>query len=288
MSTRIACILCALAATTPLQARTFDVFPGPGTPLQDGINGAATGDTVRANAGTYTESVLIDRGVKLVGRSAVIEAGCDRPAAIEVASGGVDVRSLTVHGGETYTILVVGRDHIRVKAVHLLPRATGGSCAPARFGVYVSASTNVDVVQTDATDAGTGDVYADSAFYVDSIGADARVRLARVFTNLRNARGIVVNDSTGTLIDHFAVLLAHDDVVNSDTGILLSNTDGIDVNHNGVSGSSAVGIDVDSGSDRNFLKANVSETNALDVRDQGTNNCWTQTTFKTGSVPGCP
>ena len=53
----IAVAILALQAA-PASARRIVVVPGPGTPLQDGIDLAGPGDTVRVSPGRHTTGML--------------------------------------------------------------------------------------------------------------------------------------------------------------------------------------------------------------------------------------
>jgi nitrous oxidase accessory protein NosD len=46
---------------------TVVVPPGPGTPIQDAINAAAPGETIRLTLGAYGENLVIDKALKARG-----------------------------------------------------------------------------------------------------------------------------------------------------------------------------------------------------------------------------
>lgn len=65
----------ALPMATPVSAATIDVYPGPGTPIQDAVDAALPGDTIIVHAGTYNETVTIrsdDYDLTLEGKGAII------------------------------------------------------------------------------------------------------------------------------------------------------------------------------------------------------------------------
>ena len=49
----------SLVMAAPVSAATIDVYPGSGTPIQDAIDAALSGDTIKVHSGTYTEQVTI-------------------------------------------------------------------------------------------------------------------------------------------------------------------------------------------------------------------------------------
>src|SRR5690349_25168576 len=62
----------AVAATTlgllqTARGATFVGSPGPGTPVQDAIDAASPGDTIRLMLGSYPEQLAIDKRISLVG-----------------------------------------------------------------------------------------------------------------------------------------------------------------------------------------------------------------------------
>jgi hypothetical protein len=46
---------------------TIQVVPGPGTPLQDAIDAASAGDTIKLAGGGYPESIVITKPLRLRG-----------------------------------------------------------------------------------------------------------------------------------------------------------------------------------------------------------------------------
>ena len=74
---------CAIAATLLLLGSTAHagvivVLPGPGTPLQDAIDAASPGDTLRLGGGIFSGAVVIDKPsgtLHLVGTSRTDSGG---------------------------------------------------------------------------------------------------------------------------------------------------------------------------------------------------------------------
>ena len=66
MRTFFGLVVLALVATAARGA-TIIVPPGPGTPVQDAINAANPGDTIRLTNASYPEHLQITKAVKLRG-----------------------------------------------------------------------------------------------------------------------------------------------------------------------------------------------------------------------------
>jgi len=56
----LACVA-PLAVASSAGASVFNVSPGPGTPLQDAIDAASPGDTIRLANGVFHEAIEIDK-----------------------------------------------------------------------------------------------------------------------------------------------------------------------------------------------------------------------------------
>jgi nitrous oxidase accessory protein len=64
----MALVLITLSAPTA-SAATWDVYPGPGTPIQDAIDDASAGDTILVHAGLYNEKITVDKTLSIIGDS---------------------------------------------------------------------------------------------------------------------------------------------------------------------------------------------------------------------------
>jgi nitrous oxidase accessory protein len=62
--------LVLITMSTPnASAATWDVYPGPGTPLQDAIDDASAGDTILVHAGLYQEIIQVGKTLTIIGDS---------------------------------------------------------------------------------------------------------------------------------------------------------------------------------------------------------------------------
>ncbi|MEV8467503.1 nitrous oxide reductase family maturation protein NosD [Fluviibacterium sp. DFM31] len=82
---------------TPLFAAEWDVPVQPGA-IAETLNRAAEGDTLRLRPGTYTETVVLDRPVRLEGQAGTVIDGQGQGSVITVTAPGVYVGGLKVVG----------------------------------------------------------------------------------------------------------------------------------------------------------------------------------------------
>src|SRR5262245_52206766 len=93
----VACSAVLMMATVSSAATIF-VVPGPGTPVQDAIDAASPGDTIRLAGGDYPEKIVITKALRL--------RGVARPT---------DATQTRIDGGcTTGTVLAVAADDVRV------------------------------------------------------------------------------------------------------------------------------------------------------------------------------
>ncbi|MGD2072782.1 MAG: right-handed parallel beta-helix repeat-containing protein [Candidatus Thorarchaeota archaeon] len=57
----VVCGCLVLLLWNPVGATTHHVYPGPGTPIQDAINGASPGDTIIVHPGTYFDNITLSK-----------------------------------------------------------------------------------------------------------------------------------------------------------------------------------------------------------------------------------
>ncbi len=299
---RFAVVVLAMIHTVPAVARTFLVSPGPGTPLQDTIDAAAPGDTIRLADGTFNEVIVVDKALKLRGPrkiglvAAWIDAGCAASAALTITADNVTVKSVNVTRGSFYTVDVQGRDRVLLKDM-AVTEVGGLGCGAVEYGINVFDSTNVRIDSCDVL----GDVngytgvagYHDAGIYIGGIPSEGNVRVNDAFVVGSN-RGIILEDSTDIPGGKETVRVKKSSLSSNDTGIFVHNSDGMIIDRNFTNDSRgstpAVSIELDGTSDDNLIRANEFTDAAVDVIDNGASNCWQANFAETGTVPtgGCP
>lgn len=277
-------LLVMLALGGEATAKTIVVVEGPGTPLQDAIDAAAPGDTIRLAPGSFfLESIVVDKPLKVRANGAAIVAGCAATAAVTIAASDVKLSGGYVTGGTFFEVDVQNQDRVIIKDVGF-----GPTCPGVEYGINVYQCTEVKVQRNELHFGSSQTIYADAFIYIGGIPAEARVRVERNFSNVANGRGIIVEDSTDTPGGRFGVRVKSNRLLYGGTGILLANTDGAEVRNNFVNLFTGAGIEADASSDGNLIQSNRIGDNSPDVLDAGTGNCWRRNVFTTGSVAPCP
>ena len=275
-----------LFGTCVANAATISVVPGPGTPVQDAIDAAQPGDTVRLAGGPYPEMVVVTKPLTLTGppttyldddpAAAVIVPGCGAAqTAITVAADGVKIRDLRVVSFSHVGIDVQGRDRVQLQRV-----LVHTDCPGALYGVSVVASTRVKINRC-WIDATVG--FPSVALHLGGIAERGGVRVTASVT-ARHTYGMLIESCAARSVS----VKGSAANFNNLTGIALQGTDGIEIKNNQVVDNPSFGIFVDANSDGNRISGNDIEGSASDVSDAGTGNCWKKNQYTTGSVPSCP
>jgi len=269
-----------LLSAVPASARRIVVVPGPGTPLQDGIDAALPGDTVRVGPGTYFEAVTIDKPLKVYGRKAVIDAGCGVLTAVQVAADAVTLRTLEVRGGNFYGIDATGRDRTVVDRLKVVP-----TCVGVEYGINVFQGTNMRIRGNVIEDPNG---FGDAAIYIGGTPPDADLRVERNVLHAPNDRGIMIEDSLDNPGKPVGVRVRKNEITGAGVGIYVFGSNGVEILSNVVNAGTAAGILLTLNSSGNFVTGNRLAGNNPDVVDAGTNNCWRHNVYATGGpVPGC-
>ncbi len=142
------------------------------TSITDAINQAADGETVEVCPGTYTENLLIDTNIRVVGRQnsgRVIIQG-DGSDAVILATDGVTLERMTIEGGGGFDaggqtagggVMMLGGGTLDMKNVVLR-----GNYADLGGGIYAEGPAlleNVTFNQNDAAQIGGGAIFVDDS-----------------------------------------------------------------------------------------------------------------------------
>ena len=277
----LAVLLCAPLA----HGRTVDVPPGPGTPVQDAIDAASPGDTIRLSLGAYPEHLVITKPIKLRG----------------VASASVDPYATTRIGGcgsTTAPTIGIYADRVQLRAIEVLSDHMGG------VQIYGDRIKLVDVFVGSACEVFSAPridiefstyvtltkVWASSP-PVEHVPAGIRIANVQQQARIRVSKSIAGGNDVGILLENAgprSVRVYSSHVNFNDQGIVLRGTSGAVVHDNDLVDNVSVGIGLDAASSQNAIVRNRISGSATDVVDDGTSNCWRNNTFTTGSVPSCP
>ncbi len=268
-------------------ATTVVVPPGPGTPVQDAIDAAAPGDTIRLTLGSYPENLLITKSIKLRGvRSTSVDphgttlltGTCVGGPRLVIAADSVQVRGIEIVGSSGGGVQIDG--HTRVKLTDVFASAhCGGESAAS---VDVVNSTRVTLKKVWASGRNEAPV-PQPGIRIANTPQEGRIR---VQTSI--AAGYIVGmalEDDGPL----SVRLSAGYANFNDRGILLTNTNRAVIDHmRQIIDNTTSGIELDALSSGNTITQNTISGSVNDVVDNGTANCWRNNTYTTGSVPPCP
>ncbi len=276
-----------LASAGPALSITIVVPPGPGTPVQDAIDAASPGDTIRLTLGAYSEgNLVITKALKLRGvRSSSTQAEkttafappCGSGPVLTIAADGVSVRGIWFVGAPEGALRIVGSNDVRLRDLSVSANCPT-TTAPA---IDIEASTRVTADKIGAIGAFTQD---------PPIG----IRIADTPPNgrVRVRTAIAAHYAIGVLLDgngDGSVLFGSGYVNFNDRGIVVRDTAGAAILRNRqVRSNTITGIEIEAGSTGNVVVGNQIAGSALDVVDAGSGNCWQKNTFTTGVDPGCP
>jgi nitrous oxidase accessory protein len=275
-------LLVGLFAATA-SAAVIDVYPGPGTPLQDAIDGASPGDAIRVHDGDYFENISIDKPLRIRGidtyvgniPNVSIRGDCGSSSAIAVNADDVSITNVYVFGGALHAIDITGRDRVVLRASWVQPAYP--SCGTESGLVNVFQSNRVRLVGN----------HMSSGIGIRIGGTPVGAKVLAAGNNVgSNAVGIIVDDSPlGS-----NVLVRGNLLQNNTDGILLDNAHGARIVRNRVAGSFNNGIWANATSTKNGIFRNqIQYSGNLDVVDDSNDNCWVGNIFGTGTpnTNGC-
>lgn len=279
-------VLLLLGPARVTTATTVVVPPGPGTPVQDAIDAAAPGDTIRLTLGVYVEHLVISKSLKLRGVRSTstkpndttdLYGSCAAGPVITIAADGVQVRGILIERDSEGGIDVVGRTNVKLKDVFVASNCASET-APA---INVAQSTHVTMNHVWPAGLGVRPV-GPAGIRIADAPAKGRVRLATSIAGGYDVGVLLENDGPAS------VTVSSSYINGSDKGIVLENTSGASIVHNRQIINTTTGIEIDATSTDNLISGNHISGSVTDVVDNGTGNCWRNNTYTTGSVPPCP
>ena len=273
-----------LVATTAT-AGSILVPPGPGTPVQDAIDAAAPGDTIRLVIGSYPEHITITKPLRIQGATSLapqyadtthFEGLCGAGPVITVASDDVKVVDVAIGSDAEGAVQVHGRNNVKLKRLFAL-----SNCDPVTQPAYdVAQSTRVRLQRVWAAGFGLRPV-GPAGIRVADTPALGKVRVQRVISGGYDVGLLLQNNGDSS------VIVSSSHLNYSEKGLVLQGTSHALIAHNRLFVNTDVGIEIEAGSNDNVLAGNTIDDSITDVLDNGTGNCWRNTTYTTGSVPNC-
>jgi parallel beta-helix repeat protein len=263
---------------------TFVVPPGPGTPVQDAIDAASPGDTIRLTLGSYPEHLVIEKRLNLFGvRSASpdpnvtsVGGGCTGGGpTISIFGDGVQLRRVQVLSDNAGGIRVVGT-HVNLNDVFV------GSPCEVVSAPRVNVESGNRVTLTRVWAVGTPTKNVPAGIRIADIVPDGRVRVRKASAGHDDIGILLENDGARS------VRITSSNANFNVRGIVLRGTSGVQVDHNRLIDNSTSGIEIEATSSGNSVIGNAASGSTNDVADYGTANCWHNNKFTTGSVPPCP
>jgi len=287
---RVAIVLAvAVSTVVPLatvRGATFVVSPGPGTPVQDAIDAASPGDTIRLMLGSYPEQLVIDKRISLVGVRSASPNPSDTTSvgtgqcigsdpAIWILANGVRLRRVEVVGGDGGGIRAIG------SLLNLTDVFVRSPCEVVN-APFVNVESSNRVTLSKVWARGTATEHAPAGIRIADTVQDGRVRIRKASASGNDIGILLENDAARS------VLVASGDVNFNSRGIVLRGTTGVSVDRNSLIGNSTSGIEIEATSSGNLVTRNAVSGSTNDVVDYGSANCWRRNTFTTGSVSPCP
>jgi parallel beta-helix repeat protein len=258
----------------PAGRAVIEVFPGPNA-VTTALAQANPGDVLNIHAGTYPEHVSIhttNLTLRAAGDGEVtIDGTCSTPTTVDVQAAGTTLRGLRVIGAGQNAAIEI--NFWRVATGQVIDSVVEDTCGNAEYGINVFGSQTIRVIGNSATG------FGDAGIYIGFITSTQRGPLVQDNESFGNVRGVIVENSEGGQI-RVAGNDIHD---NQTTGIWVTNSDRVRVDHNTVMDNGDSGIELDPFADRNLIRGNTALGHVFDlVNSGGTNgNCWLDNDYVT-------
>jgi len=261
-------------AATAGTRKVIDVFPGPHA-IADALAKAHAGDTLAIHTGTYTGGVNIKvKAVTL--RSAgdgpvTLDGQCTANSTIEVKADDVMLQGpMTIQGGGFFEV-----DVKTFTGAHITGLTVVESGCDAEYGINVFQSGPILIDHNIASGFGDSGIYVGGI--TDTGSGHILVAHNEVFGS---SSGIILENSFGPNVNMVVgPNNLHDNTV---AGIYVTNTDGVIIKRNTTRRDGTYGIELDAESDTNVVRGNTAKGNQFDLANLGgTGNCFKNNVFTT-------
>lgn len=274
-------VLLVFVGRSNLAGAVTVVDPGVGT-LQAAIDAASPGDALLLDDGTYVGPVVVDKPLRITCIGVCeIDANCEAPIALDIASDRVLIRSVdprgvlsVMHGTDTQ-IRIANHTKVELRTRIGALKTFLDSCGTERVGIEVSGtSSKVKLLDVRTL------FLQGPGLLLSGLAPRAGVKVV-FFGGTENGAGIVVeNSAVGSKRGASGITIDKATLVDNDVGIQVVGTDGLRVTRanfvTSVDHPGLIGITLDASSNRNVLSKSDwndrSGTGTSEI-DAGTGNC---------------
>lgn len=269
-------------ALAPAFARAATVVPpGTGT-LQAAVDAATPGGVLVMTGGSYVGPVVVDKPLAIVcATSCLIDANCEAPVALDIASDRVVVRSvgrrdsnIQVFRGTDTQIRVANHSHVDLRRTHGF-KLFFNSCGTEQVGIEVSGTSSKVRVRETLT---PNNPHA--GILLSGLSARSKVQVTGGY-NADSAVGVLIeNSAVGSARGKSRITVDKTTFVDNAVGIAVVGSDGLRLAKNVFIANTQmvgpVGITLDADSDGNVVSKSRWEDRSgtgTSETDAGTGNC---------------
>jgi parallel beta-helix repeat protein len=224
----------ALMTVPSVEGATI-VVPDDYTTIQDAIDNANASDTIRVHAGNYSENLVINTQVEIIGNGTtetVIQTSS--PTAVDINADGTNLSKIKIDGGGTSGVYIKGENctiedinvtgssrGLRTNGAHWLYIGNSTFTGNSDFGMIIHLSNNVTIYGCEVTNNAF-----DDGIQINSGQSD--ITISHTLVDSNGFMGIEFLGNSDIRVDNCTI------TNNFDTGIWIELSQGIDIHDNDV------------------------------------------------------
>ena len=210
--------------------------------IQEAIDAASAGDTIKISSGTFTENIVVDKKLRIRGKSKTrIVAADNGEPAVTIAADNVELKRLDIRGG---SFGVASDNASNLRLLSLKVRDANAD------GIFLRQADNALLSKCRSFDNGGNGIFLE----INSPGAVSVIKKCRAYRNASN--GIKLEQGHGTRVESCRVY------ENANTGIRVFEMDDAQIKKNRVSenviGLAVIGRSTDCVVEDNVFSKNLS------------------------------